>query len=59
MTNSNDSASLDSSGAQPSDRLAATTDRFESRSDPLSHEDIDAQIRWFFDNVVERKSLRP
>ena len=43
---------------QPADRLPATPDPLGSPSDPLSSEDIDAQIRWFFDNVRERKSAR-
>jgi hypothetical protein len=28
-------------------------------SDPLSSEDIDAQIRWYFENVLEGETLRP
>lgn len=28
-------------------------------SDQLSSEDIDAQIRWYFENVLEGEPLRP
>jgi hypothetical protein len=31
----------------------------ETRSDPLCGENIDAQIRWFFENALERERLRP
>jgi hypothetical protein len=59
MPNGNESASFQSAGCtQPADRLPATPDPLGSPSDPLSSEDIDAQIRWFFDNVRERKSAR-
>lgn len=30
-----------------------------SGSDRLSGENIDAQIRWFFENAVDREPLRP
>jgi hypothetical protein len=33
----------------------------DARSDPLCRENIDAQIRWFFDNLpdLERERLHP
>jgi len=30
-----------------------------SGNDSLSSEDIDAQIRWFFENAIEGEPLRP
>ena len=30
-----------------------------SGSDRLSGEDVDAQIRWFFENAVDREPPRP
>jgi len=30
-----------------------------SGGDRLSGEDVDAQIRWFFENSVDREPLRP
>jgi hypothetical protein len=56
MSNGNDSASC-----QDSDRRTLRVDRrpaipLGSRIDPLSSEDIDTQIRWFFDNALKRKS---
>jgi len=31
----------------------------ETRGDPLCSENIDAQIRWFFENVLEAERLAP
>ncbi len=30
-----------------------------TQGDPLCSENIDAQIRWFFENVLERERLSP
>ncbi len=45
--------------AQRDARRRPLPDPLGSRSDPLSSEDIDAQIRWFFDNARERKPKHP
>jgi hypothetical protein len=31
----------------------------DTRGDRLSSEDLDAEIRWFFENAVEQESARP
>jgi len=58
MSNSSDSDLCQESDRRtpPVDRLPAIRDPLGSPSDPLSSEDIDAQIRWFFDNALDRKS---
>ncbi len=58
MSESRTSASMqDSICAQRADRRTDTPDPLGSRRVRLSSEDIDDQIRWFFDNAVEGKSL--
>jgi hypothetical protein len=61
MSNGNGSASYQDSDrdTQWVARTPALPDPPGSRSDPLSSEDIDDQIRWFFENALERKSPRP
>lgn len=39
--------------------FAANPSAPESRGDPLSAEDVDAQIRWFFEHAREENSPRP
>jgi hypothetical protein len=57
MPNGNDSASIQNSGRTPPvDHLPAMPDPAGSRSDRLSSKDIDAQIRWFFENALERNA---
>jgi hypothetical protein len=60
MSNANDSASCQDSNrrAQRVDRVSAIPERLGSACDSLSSEDIDAQIRWFFENALERKAPR-
>lgn len=45
--------------SQPPGDAAAMPARPGSRSVPFSSEDIDAQIRWFFENARERNPPRP
>jgi hypothetical protein len=61
MSNGNDTASYQDCDrdTQWVARARAIPDPLGSRSDPLSSEDIDAQIRWFFENALERKPPRP
>jgi len=56
MSNANDSASCQDSNrrAQRVDRISAIPEPLGSACDSLSSEDIDAQIRWFFANALER-----
>jgi hypothetical protein len=58
MANSNGSATCRDSG-QPAlrvDRSAPMQAPSDFRSDRLCSEDIDSQIRWFFDNALDRES---
>ena len=43
----------------PSVHLTTPSSPLETRGDPLCSENIDAQIRWFFENVLERERLSP
>ena len=54
MSNGKDSGSYQESVGETR-RFA----RLPVMPDPLSSEDIDAQIRWFFENTPERKPLHP
>ncbi len=46
-------------GAQGPSHPDTPSNRRESRSDPLSSEDIDAQIRWFFEKMpLKGENLR-
>ena len=46
-------------GTQWSAPSNAPANSREARRDPLGSENIDAQIRWFFENAPERDPLRP
>jgi len=61
MSNGNGSASYQDfdRDTQWVARAPAIPDPLGSQSDPLSSEDIDDQIRWFFENALERKAPRP
>lgn len=61
MANGNDSASYPDfeHGAERVYSTPAIPDPLGLRSNPLSSEDIDAQIRWFFENPRERKPSHP
>jgi hypothetical protein len=39
--------------------LTTSSSPLETRGDPLCSENIDAQIRWFFEHVLERERLTP
>ena len=39
--------------------VPAVPDSLGSQSDPFSIEEIDAQIRWFFESVLDRRSSNP
>jgi hypothetical protein len=60
MYNASDSTSCQDINhrAQRVDRILAIPEPLRSACDSLSSEDIDAQIRWFFENALERKPPR-
>ena len=60
MSIGNDSASSQDSArrAQRTDRASVMTEALGSGNDPLGSEEIDAQIRWFFENALERTPTR-
>jgi hypothetical protein len=61
MSNTKGTAShLDSDqSTQRAARPSAIQNPLGSRGDPISSENIDAQIRWFFENALERKPPNP
>jgi hypothetical protein len=61
MSHGNDSASSQDSArrAQRIDRASVKTEALGSGNDPLCSEEIDAQIRWFFENALQPTPPRP
>jgi hypothetical protein len=61
MSKGNDSASYRDFERETKrvDRTPAIPNPLGLRSDPLSSEDIDARIRWFFENAREPKASHP
>ena len=61
MSNSNNDPSHQhfDSDAQGVDYVPAVPDSLGSQSDPFSIEEINAQIRWFFESVLDRRSSNP
>jgi len=61
MSNGNDYA-LSQDSARRSQRIhraSVMTEALGSGNDPLSSEEIEAQIRWFFENAPEGTPPRP
>jgi hypothetical protein len=61
MSNSNIDPSYHNfdSDTQGVESVPAVPDSLRSPSDPFSIEEIDAQIRWFFENVLDGRSSNP
>jgi hypothetical protein len=61
MSRHQESSASSSSASAPQSPVHLTTpsNPRATQGDPLCSENIDAQIRWFFENVLERERLSP